>query len=292
MTPRPPAAEPLRARTYLAPGLPLGLFERVCEHLSAALGRPVELSAEARHSGPMGEHDDPFRAGEVDLGFLCSPSYLALRAGERPSVELVPAGFVFQDDRNAGHPVYFSEVVVRAEAAARSLADLEGGTWGFNDPCSLSGYFAALQAFSARACGDDFFARQVFTGSHERSVAAILAGDVDAAAIDSNALQALARRSPELVGGLRVLETWGPFPIQPTVLRADLAPEIGASVTRALLALPPLPTFGLARCAPITPGAYDDEAGELDRLGVLNAACASERATSTGDSDSRSTLAS
>jgi ABC-type phosphate/phosphonate transport system substrate-binding protein len=175
---------PLNALTFLAPGIPLEFFEIVTGCIAEALSCEIQLSAEDRISGPMHAAADPFDEGRADLGFLCSPSYLYLRAQARPSVELVPAGFVFRDRRAAGRPVYFSEVVVRSDHSAREFADLAGSVWGYNDECSLSGYFSALQKLSELGCDGSFFGRRVRTGSHLESVEAVLSGAIDGAAID------------------------------------------------------------------------------------------------------------
>jgi hypothetical protein len=101
----------LRCATWLAPGLPLGLFEAVTNAIGAALATDVELSSFTHASGPAPD-DDPFARDELDLGFLCTPSYLALATQSRRSVVPVAAP-VFCDERNNDAPVYFAELVVR-----------------------------------------------------------------------------------------------------------------------------------------------------------------------------------
>lgn len=271
-----PAQPPLRGLTYLSPGIPLEFFELVVRHLGRALGRAPFLESDARVSGPMHGDHDPFAAGQADLGFVCSPSYLYLRSLPQPSVELVPVGFVFGDPRNRGLPHYFSDVIVRADRGCAALEDLRGGVFGFNDPCSLSGYFAARQELACCAPGDGFFAREVCTGSHAASIAAVLAGEVDAAAIDSNVLALAARGRPHLRDRLRVVASWGPYPIQPIVLGSRLFGELGARVSAALLDMPADPEagpalrrFGLERCVPIDDALYAEERAALERLGQL-----------------------
>ena len=48
-------------------------------------------------SGPMHGDHDPFASRDADLGFLCSLSFLYLPEQATPSIELVPAAFVFHD---------------------------------------------------------------------------------------------------------------------------------------------------------------------------------------------------
>jgi phosphonate transport system substrate-binding protein len=273
------STRPLRALTYLAPSLPVELFELVCEHLADAIGRPIEMRAEDRHSGPMHGDHDPFASkGEdgVDLGFVCSPSYIYLRSKHTPSVELVPMGMVFEDMRISGRPVYFSEVVVREGHAASTFGDLEGCVWGVNDPNSLSGCFSAQQKLREIGRPEGFFAREVDTGSHLRSIEAILKRDIDAGAIDSNVLARLFHECPSVEDELRVVETWGPFPIQPLVIRAGLADELTDTIKDALEAMTSDPamkcrlsSLGVLGFAPTSAEDYEEERCEMRALGLI-----------------------
>ncbi|MFT5050671.1 MAG: phosphonate transport system substrate-binding protein [Chlamydiales bacterium] len=261
----------LRALTYLAPGIPREFFELVTAHLSAALGLQIQLDADCRSSGPMHGDPDPFAEGRADIGFLCSPSYLYLQGQKRPSVELVPAGFVFADARHAGEPLYFSEVVVRKDHHAQCFSDLDGAVWGYNDECSLSGYFSTLQELATRGRDKGFFGRWVKTGSHLTSIESTLAGSIDGAAIDSVALSILMRERPDLRERLRIVESFGPFPIQPVVLGSGLARSLKQCIAHALLELGPdmstrLSRFGLERCLPIDDRAYEEERRALASL--------------------------
>lgn len=267
----------LRATTFLAPGIPLRFFEVLTEYLSRVLDREIQLSSESRSSGPMRGHFDPFAADRCDLGFLCSPSYLYLSRQAHPSVDLVPAGFVFRDPRYRGRPVYYSELVVRADQPAQRLSDLAGVAWGFNDECSLSGYFAALQSLHQMGTGPDFFGQRVRTGSHRASIAAILDGGIGAAAIDSNVLALFRREFPEAARDLRVIESWGPFPIQPVVVRRGLPGLEPQRIARALSgihtdaeAAAVLSEFLFERCAPLEDAAFRDEYRALCELGQLS----------------------
>ncbi len=275
-----PTQPTLHAITYLAPGLPLEFFERVTRALADALGREITLESDERSSGPMHGDRDPFAAGRADIGFLCSPSYLYLRSLPEPTVELVPTGFVFEDPRNEGRPVYFSDVIVRADRDAARLDDFATGVFGFNDTCSLSGYFAAKQELARRFDNTSFFEREVCTGSHAASIDAVLAGDIDLAAIDSNVLATLLRETPTLADGLRVLESWGPHPIQPVVVRVGLEPELANGIAAALQRLvdeadtaDALRGLGLVGCAPIDDTVYADERAALEGLGELGPRC-------------------
>jgi phosphonate transport system substrate-binding protein len=201
--------------TYLAPSIPADFFRLVARDLEA------DIEFNEVISGPLPGDEEPFSGGRVDVGFVCSPTYRWLRG----RVELLPLP-VPSDARSNGRPVYFADVIVRAGAAAQRIDDLRGATWAYNDRNSRSGWFGMIER-----CGDDFFSRTVMSGSHLRSIEMVLAGEASAASIDSNALRLRG------TDGLRVIESWGPYAIQPAVIRADLRAAEKQHVARRLLTL-------------------------------------------------------
>jgi len=271
--------EVLRLVTYLAPGLPLELFEAVAARLASTLGVATRLTSDATRSAPEPDGPDPFRSGEADVGFLCAPGFVWLAALRPPAVELVPAAFVFDDPRCAGRPVYFADLVAPRSWRGSSLADMRGARWVYNDPCSLSGYFSVLAALADLGVGPDFFRSVRAVGSHHAALEAIERGEADCAAIDSNTLLLERRRGVE--HGVRVIESFGPFPVQPVVVRAGLARERKLAIASALLDMhvstagaAALARSGVRRFAPISAADYEPERGLL--------ACAPRRSAPGG----------
>ena len=109
-----------------------------------------------------------------------------------------------------------------------------------------------------------FFREIRVSGSHRESVAAVAQGRADASAIDSNALALQLQGEPRLKSRLRVLETWGPLPIQPLLARRSLPRSVRDGVAKALLSMHEdadsarsLARFRFVRFAPVTRAFYD-----------------------------------
>ncbi len=224
----------LRLLTYLSPSIPRAFYELLARELGA------ELRFEEAISGPLAGDDEPFRRGAADVGFICSPSFRFINSTERV-VELLPLP-VPLDPRAAGRPVYFADVVVRADSPFRTFDDLRGGRWAYNDRNSKSGWFTMLERI-APLPPESFFAGILSSGSHLQSLARVADGSVDAAAIDSNVLALHSHRHP----GLRVLESWGPFPIQPAIVRAALPEAEKLRIGDVLLTIHERHAVSLAR---------------------------------------------
>ena len=228
----------LRFVTYLSPGIPQKFFEAIVDHVRRTLGcKRASLQAETRVSGPERGTQDPFSSGEYDVGFMCSPSFVWLRELKPPPVELLGVAPVFGDARTSGRPVYFCDVVVRRDGPIRSFAELRGRSWAYNDRCSLSGYYSLLNKLAGMGADESFFRRVFCSGSHLNSIESVVSGEADAAAIDSNVLSIRLREVPELREKLRVIESWGPFPIQPVVVRSTLHPELKEGLRASLLTM-------------------------------------------------------
>jgi phosphonate transport system substrate-binding protein len=232
--PQHPTQPPLRFVTWLAPSLPLALFAAIVDGCAEILDRPVSLQSVTELSGPSPDAD-PLARGDAEVGFLCPPTYRRMRACGAP-VELLAAP-VFADPRAAGRPVYFSDVVVSASSPAHHLGDLRGGTFAYNDPASLSGWECLGAALAARGESLGFFSRYRRSGSHLASIDLVARGEADAAAIDSNALLLALASAPLRASAVRVLETWGPWPVQPVVVRGGVAPDERRALRAALLSL-------------------------------------------------------
>ncbi len=254
----------IRFITYLSPSIPQELFEAIVDHVRRTLGcERTSLRVEARVSGPERGSADPFSGDEADVGFMCLPSFVWLRELRPPPAELLGVAPVFEDARASGRPVYFCDVVVRRDAPVRSFADLRGGSWAYNDVCSLSGYYSLLNRLAEAGEDEGFFGRMVRSGSHLKSIESIVRGEADAAAIDSNVLSLRLREDPDLRERLRVIEAWGPFPIQPVVVRSALQPELKEGLRASLLAVSVDPRtrrgvsgFGLRGFVPVTDEDY------------------------------------
>jgi len=269
----------LRLRTYLTPSVPRSLFAYLAGYLGERLGVATELQVETRHSGPPRGLPDPFSEGELDLGFFCAPPYIWLQERSDSPVELVPFGLVFDDPRGAGRPVYFSDIVVRANDRARSFADLLDARWGYNDRESLSGYYSVLQTAAAHGADASFLGRLHDMGSHLASLRALRRGAIDAAAIDSTVLALRWRQDRALGTDLRVVHGLGPWPIQPIVMRRSLPVRLKAALTSAVgtLAATPERQRALRRwlvtgVAPMTDADFDVERAALAQAQALERA--------------------
>ena len=110
-----------------------------------------------------------------------------------------------------------SQVVVRAADPAATLADLRGRRVAYNGTDSQSGYNSLRALVAPLARQGTFFASQLETGGHLRSVMAVRDGLADVASIDCVSLAEFRQHTPEAPQGIRVLCESDPYPGLPLI---------------------------------------------------------------------------
>jgi phosphonate transport system substrate-binding protein len=212
----------LRVASCLSPHLG-GFYGSVAEGVGRQLGLRIEFAGNVEYA----------QLANVDLAFACSLAYL-----EEPTLRthFVPvAAPVLAGPRYGGEPVYYSDVIVRQGSALRSFADLRGRSWAYNEPYSQSGYGVTRYHLAQAGAPRGYFGTVVAAGRHDRAIQLVAAGAVDAAAIDSHHLETYLRQHPELAPALRVIDTLGPSPIQPVLVRRSLPRRTREELRAALL---------------------------------------------------------
>ena len=129
---------------------------------------------------------------------------------------------------------YCSVILVRDDEPATEIAELRGRRVAVNNPGSHSGYNALRRTFAPLAKGGQFFSEVVETGGHPGSIAAVVEGKADLAAVDSITYRLLASHRPESVRGLRVLARTDCAPGLPYVTRADAPTDLLAALRDGL----------------------------------------------------------
>jgi ABC-type phosphate/phosphonate transport system substrate-binding protein len=206
----------LRLASFLADSA-RPIYERIARYLAGRLDVPVELLVGV----PWEERHRRLDAGDIDVAFICGLPYSQKHDRPDRPIELLCAP-VMAAPRYGGRPVYFTDVVVRRDDAARTFADLRGRVWAYNAEGSHSGYNVVRHHLLALGETGGYFGRVVASGSHQNSIRMVLDREIDASGIDSTVLEREMARQPELEAALRTIATIGPSPIPPVVVASGL----------------------------------------------------------------------
>ena len=201
----------LAIASVLSPLPTSDLYQQLADYLGEKLDRPVELVQGKTYA----EINDLVKSGDVTLALVCTNPYLQGR--EDFGMELLVAPQV------SGETVYYSLLIVSSDSTAQSLADLRDSSFAFADPLSNSGRLVPVYQLALMGEKPDaFFGRTIFTYAHDSSIRAVAEGVVAAAAVDSLVFDYMVRAEPEIATQVKVIQTWGPFGINPLVVNPRL----------------------------------------------------------------------
>lgn len=201
--------QPIRiaVAAVLSPSGNVRSYAGLAAYMGEKTGRSVELVQRRTYA----EVNELVAAGEVDLAFVCTSAYIS--GHERGDMDLLVVPEI------DGESVYRSSVIVRAESSADSVKDLEGATFAFTDPMSLTGRVYPTHAVQQLGGSpDSFFGSTAYTYSHDRAIEAVLSGIVDAAAVDDLVLRHMVLRNPDVADRLRIIDQSPDFGIPPVVV--------------------------------------------------------------------------
>ena len=235
----------------------------VGEAMAAYVGRALGIATAFVGDIPWKEREARLDAGEIQIGWICGIPYVWRADEPDPQIELLVAP-VMRGARYQDRPIYFSDVVVHQKSEFQTFNDLRHTTWAINEPGSHSGYYVTRHSLAEMGETSGFFDRVVEAGSHVNALQMILARKVDAAAIDTTVLETELRRNPIIQNHIRVIETFGPSPIPPWVIRREVPPQLRAAVREALArmhtdphARSALQKAHIARFTPVRDADYD-----------------------------------
>jgi ABC-type phosphate/phosphonate transport system substrate-binding protein len=172
---------------------------------------------------------------QPDLGCVLMCGYAIASARPPPRVLAAP---VPSPARYGGAPVYFTDIVARADSPLRHLPDTFGRRFAFTTEDSQSGYRAPLRLLApyALARGGKLFESTVGPLLTPRSVVeAVLRNEAEAGPLDSYFHDLLRHHEPALAAQLRVVATTGPTPLPALVGAAALPEAVAQRLTAALL---------------------------------------------------------
>ena len=243
--------------------------------VAAFLRARLRLAVHCELQIPWQERENRLQTGEIQAGWICGAPYVQMKDQKHAPLALLAAP-VMAAPRYLDRPIYFSDVIVRADRPYATFADLRGAVWAYNEPHSQSGYHVVRYHLATLGETGAFFGRVFASGAHQRSLALILSGEVDAAAIDSTVLDMLYAQEPALAAQLRVIATLGPSPMPPWVVHQQIPLALRQTITDALTTMHTdalgqtiLRQASAARFAAVSDRDYDPIRAMLRRAGQL-----------------------
>jgi len=172
-----------------------------------------------------------------------------------------------------GKPLYRAYIIVHKSNSARTIGDLKGRVFAYEDPDSNTGYMVPRQMIANLGFDPDtFFRRTFFTYSHHEQIEAVADHVADGAGVDSYVWDYLSKREPQLTAQTKIIQRSETFGFPPLVYRIGVDEGLRVRMTDAFLGMDKDPEgrtllseLMLDRFIPADPHLYDNVHLTLDR---------------------------
>src|SRR5437016_4265763 len=185
-------------------------FEPLMNYLSESLGRKVALYI----AKDYGDLRTQMENGSVDIGSFSPFAYVdAARGGK---IRIIAQSII------EGSATYRGLIVARKDSGLKAIADLKGKKFAFVDPKSASGYVYPRAMLIEKGINpESYFKETIFAGDHNKVIAAVLGGRVDAGATYDNA-PVIAKAAGVPTENLVILASTDPIPHDAIAVRIGL----------------------------------------------------------------------
>lgn len=208
-------------------------MDEVCRRISLYLGQESGLTTTFVGDIHWQEREQLWDEGEMDMMWMCGLPYIWKKREDPSHLDLLAAP-VMKADRYEDRPVYFSDVIVRRSSSYQQFSDLRGQTWAYNEPGSHSGFVLPRYVLGKMEVDGGYFRRVEEAGTHLKALQWVIEGRVDAAALDSTVLELEMHARPQRLQQVRIIDSWGPSPMPPWVIRGDIPQAVKDEVRHVL----------------------------------------------------------
>ena len=181
-----------------------------------AVSRSTGLKFDLKVAQSYGAVVEGMCNGAADIAFVGPVTYL--QAKDRGCAELLAVAV------KSGASVYYAGLFARKDAPIKGITDLRGRRVAFGDVNSTSSFVFPLTMLMDAGIDPAKDLKEVrLTGSHASSLAALLQGQVDAAALSFESYEKAVRENVPGVRDVKVIARSDPIPYPPLVVNTRLA---------------------------------------------------------------------
>lgn len=166
-------------------------------------------------------------SGQVDFGFIPPFSYVLANSESNAQVILTAL-------RSDGFPYYKSQFVARKDSGITDLSQLQGKKIAFVEPASTSGYLFPAAHLVNMGYDIDKDIEIVFAGGHDKTLQALLNGDVDAAVMFVDARDRYKADFPTAMNETVIIGYTEEIPNISVTVRGSMDSEMSERIATAL----------------------------------------------------------
>lgn len=236
-------------------------MDKLAEHLSKELQIPTKIEVLTNYQAVVAAMTN----GKGDIAYFGPFTYAV--AHEQSGAEAFVTQLV------DGKPYYHSLMIVPKDSPLRSLDDVVGGRvkFAFGDAASTSSHIVPRVHLKRAGYDPEKEGKAVFTGGHDKVLAAVANGTVAAGAIDSAIFATLEQKMPAEYGQVRVIWSSPELFQYPWAVSKDLPKELIPRLQAAFKNVTDqeiLDAFGASGFTEASDSEYDDVRAYARELGI------------------------
>ena len=203
-------------------------FTPLASYLEKRLGMKVEFI-------PVSDYPAAVEAlvnKKVDLVWFGGFTYV--QAQIRSGGKIIPIAQRVEDTK------FQSVFIAKTDSGIKSLADMKGKQVSFGSQSSTSGHLMPRSNLLAAGINPEKdFSRIAYSGAHDATIASVVSGKVDAAALDITVWRKFVAENKVDTKAVDVFFTTPPYFNYNWSVNADMPPELREKVKQALLDIDP-----------------------------------------------------
>jgi phosphonate transport system substrate-binding protein len=199
-------------------------YHELLEYIAVKLGRQIQLVQRKTY----GEINELIGMGQIDLAFICSGPYAGGR--KKFGFEALAMPLV------RGSHLYQAYLIVNKDSSFQKLDDLRDKIFAFTDPESNTGKLVPTYWLSeGGAKPEDFFAKTIYTYSHDNSIMAVAMSLVDGAAVNGQVWEYYNHNNSVFTSKTHIIKKSTPFGNPPVVASSHLTNKMKERIRSLLL---------------------------------------------------------
>ena len=203
-------------------------FTPLAKYLEKRLGMPVEFTPVSDYPAAV----EALVGKKVDLVWF--GGFTHVQASLRSGGKVVPIAQREEDTR------FQSVFIAKTDSGIRTLADMKGRQVSFGSQSSTSGHLMPRSfLLQAGLNPEKDFRRIAYSGAHDATIASVVSGKVDAAALDITVWRKFVGEGKVDTKAVDVFYTTPPYFNYNWTVHADMPAALRERVTKALLDLSP-----------------------------------------------------
>jgi phosphonate transport system substrate-binding protein len=206
-----------------SPEKSLEMYQGFIDYVAGRLGRkPISL-----YRSTASEANDLVCYGRCDIAIVYA--YAFIRGEREFGMQALAVPQI------AGKTIFRAVILVPKSSSAKSLLNLRGKRFGSSDIPTTSWLFPATILKHYGEDPNHFFGEHILTGSHDKSIQALLEGFIDVAAVPGIVYDLIASEDPSILKKTRILISSPPFGIPPIAVNPHMDKKLREETLSVLL---------------------------------------------------------